>query len=218
MGDRNRKAGLLVGGIFISLALVFLLISIGIKHIGVVKQDTLSEQEGVSSYTEESVWGTNESSGHTVSDGTQESESMGTETQEQETVPEQEPVSEQEPVKENPSEGIVPEETQEEKSQATTENLTGVASWTEINESSIDYNVLESSADGVITSKKVYLTEEGTLVYYLGIECRINNELRVLPYYCGYSAYNNVSENDLVSVKYKKPTDSTIMISRVEVN
>lgn len=217
MGDRNRKAGLLVGGIFISLALVFLLISIGVKHIGVVKRDTLSEQEGVSSYTEEgqvdeSVWGTNESNGHTVSDNT------GTETSEQESAQEQEPASEQEPVKENPSEGTIPEETQETKSQAITENPTGVASWTEINESSIDYNVLESSADGVVISKKVYLTEEGTLVYCLGIECRINNELRVLPYYCGYSAYSNVSENDLVSVKYKKPTDSTIMISRVEVN
>lgn len=236
MSDKNRKAGLLVGGIFISIALVFLLISIGFKHIGVKKKDALSTQEGVSSYTDtsntantgttdsqvdENVWGTEAGNDNT---DTQDSQPITDEN----TVPE---------VDVNKTQGTGADKTTEEvqnesqgtdtaqiqdtpadKSVATTEDSNQVGAWTEINESSIDYSVDELQTDGVVSSKKVYLTNEGTLVYCLDIDCKIDGNKRVLSYYCGYSAYNNVEEGDLVLVKYKNPTGNTIMISKVEVN
>lgn len=230
MGDKNRKAGLLVGGIFISLALVFLLISIGIKHVSVIKNDTLSEKESVSSYTDdkidEDVWGAgagDESTGNTSEEpeadsqqgtGSESSnEASNTEGKTGESVTGNEAVSEGTSA-ETSSEGTE----SNEKMVDNTETPTGVDSWTEINESSIDYSVAERSTGGVVNSKKVYLTKEGTLVYSLGISCKINGEEKVLSYYCGYSAYDKVKENDLVTVKYKEPTDNTILISRVEVN
>lgn len=230
MGDKNRKAGLLVGGIFISLALVFLLISIGIKHISVIKNDTLSEKESVSSYTDdkidEDVWGTgaeDESTGNTSEEpeadsqqgtGSESStEASNTEGKTGESVTGNETVS-KDTSAETPSEGTE----SNEKMVDNTETPTGADSWTEINESSIDYSVAERSTGGVVNSKKVYLTKEGTLVYSLDISCKINGEEKVLSYYCGYSAYDKVKENDLVTVKYKEPTDNTILISRVEVN
>lgn len=238
MSDRNRKAGLLVGGIFISIALVFLLISIGFKHIGVKKKDALSTQGSVSSYTdtantsnvtpqaeqtEENVWGT-------------EGGNDGTDTSGQSPTTDEEPIPE---VDANDSQGTgtdaraedikVEEESQgtdtadtantsSDKTVATTEDASQVGAWTEINESSIDYSVDELHADGVVSKKKVYLTSEGTLVYCIDIDCKVDGEKRVLSYYCGYSAYANVEEGDLVLVKYKNPTGSTIMVTKVEVN
>lgn len=239
MSDKNRKAGLLVGGIFISIALVFLLISIGFKHIGVKKKDALSTQGSASSYTdtantgsvtsqaEENVWGTEGGNDNTDTSG-------------------QSPATDSEPVPEvdaNESQGtgadIKAEDTEEVegKSQgtdtadtaksddtssgkvtATTEDASQVGAWTEINESSIDYSVDELHADGVVSKKKVYLTSEGTLVYCIDIDCKVDGEKRVISYYCGYSAYANVEEGDLVLVKYKNPTGSTIMVTKVEVN
>lgn len=243
MSDRNRKAGLLVGGIFISIALVFLLISIGFKHIGVKKKDALSTQESVSSYTdtantsnitpqaeqaEENVWGTeggNDSTDTSSQSPTtdeepipevdaNESQSTGTDTKAEDTEVKDTKVKEE-------SQGIDTADTantSSDKTVATTEDASQVGAWTEINESSIDYSVDELHADGVVSKKKVYLTSEGTLVYCIDIDCKVDGEKRVLSYYCGYSAYANVEEGDLVLVKYKNPTGSTIMVTKVEVN
>lgn len=238
MSDRNRKAGLLVGGIFISIALVFLLISIGFKHIGVKKKDALSTQGSVSSYTdtantgnitpqaeqaEENVWGTeggNDSTDNSSQSPTtdeepipevdaNESQGTGTDTTAEDTKVQEE------------SQGTDTADTantSSDKTVATTEDASQVGAWTEINESSIDYSVDELHADGVVSKKKVYLTSEGTLVYCIDIDCKVDGEKRVLSYYCGYSAYANVEEGDLVLVKYKNPTGSTIMVTKVEVN
>lgn len=243
MSDRNRKAGLLVGGIFISIALVFLLISIGFKHIGVKKKDALSTQGSVSSYTdtantsnvtpqaeqsEENVWGTeggNESTDNSSQSPTtdeepipevdaNESQSTGTDTKAEDAEVKDTKVEEE-------SQGIDTADTantSSDKTVATTEDASQVGAWTEINESSIDYSVDELHADGVVSKKKVYLTSEGTLVYCIDIDCKVDGEKRVLSYYCGYSAYANVEEGDLVLVKYKNPTGSTIMVTKVEVN
>lgn len=243
MSDRNRKAGLLVGGIFISIALVFLLISIGFKHIGVKKKDALSTQGSVSSYTdtantgnitpqaeqaEENVWGTeggNESTDNSSQSPTtdeepipevdaNESQSTGTDTKAEDAEVKDTKVEEE-------SQGIDTADTantSSDKTVATTEDASQVGAWTEINESSIDYSVDEFHADGVVSKKKVYLTSEGTLVYCIDIDCKVDGEKRVLSYYCGYSAYANVEEGDLVLVKYKNPTGSTIMVTKVEVN
>lgn len=223
MSDRNRKAGLLVGGIFISIALVFLLISIGFKHIGVKKKDALSTQGSVSSYTdtantsnvtpqaeqaEENIWGT-------------EGGNDGTDTSGQSLTTDEEPILE---VDANESQGTdtadtaKSDDTSSDKTVATADDASQVGAWTEINESSIDYSVDELHADGVVSKKKVYLTSEGTLVYCIDIDCKVDGEKRVLSYYCGYSAYANVEEGDLVLVKYKNPTGSTIMVTKVEVN
>lgn len=231
MGDKNRKAGLLVGSIFISLALVFLLISIGIKHISVIKNDTLSEKESVSSYTDDSkvdedVWGTgveDESTGNTSEEPEANSQQdTGSESNTEASNTEgktEESVTGNEAESEGTSAETQIEGTESsEKMVDNNETPTGVDSWTEINESSIDYSVAERSTGGVVNSKKVYLTKEGTLVYSLDISCKVNGEEKVLSYYCGYSAYDKVKENDLVTVKYKEPTDNTILISRVEVN
>lgn len=243
MSDRNRKAGLLVGGIFISIALVFLLISIGFKHIGVKKKDALSTQGSVSSYTdtantgnitpqaeqtEENVWGTeggNESTDNSSQSPTtdeepipevdaNESQSTGTDTKAEDAEVKDTKVEEE-------SQGIDTADTastSSDKTVATTEDASQVGAWTEINESSIDYSVDELHADGVVSKKKVYLTSEGTLVYCIDIDCKVDGEKRILSYYCGYSAYANVEEGDLVLVKYKNPTGSTIMVTKVEVN
>lgn len=241
MSDKNRKAGLLVGGIFISIALVFLLISIGFKHIGVKKKDALSTQGSVSSYTdtantgnitpqaeqaEEDVWGTEGGNDDTATSGqspttgeepvpevdANESQGTGTDTTAEDTKVEAE----------NQGTDITDtaksDDTSSDKVTATTEDASQVGAWTEINESSIDYSVDELHADGVVSKKKVYLTSEGTLVYCIDIDCKVDSEKRVLSYYCGYSAYANVEEGDLVLVKYKNLTGSTIMVTKVEVN
>ena len=246
MSDKNRKAGLLVGGIFISIALVFLLISIGFKHIGVKKKDALSTQGSVSSYTdtantsnvtpqaeqaEENVWGTEGGNDSTDTSGqspttdeepipevdANKSQGTGTDTKAEDTKVDDIKVEEE-------SQGtdtagtVKSNDTSSDKVTATTEDASQVGAWTEINESSIDYSVDELHADGVVSKKKVYLTSEGTLVYCIDIDCKVDGEKRVLSYYCGYSAYANVEEGDLVLVKYKNPTGSTIMVTKVEVN
>lgn len=239
MSDKNRKAGLLVGGIFISIALVFLLISIGFKHIGVKKKDALSTQGSVSSYTdtantgnvtsqaEESVWGTEGGNDNTDTSGqspttdsepvpevdANESQGIGTDTKAEDTEE-----VEGESQGTDTSDTAKSDDTSSDKVTATTEDASQVGAWTEINESSIDYSVDELHADGVVSKKKVYLTSEGTLVYCIDIDCKVDGEKRVLSYYCGYSAYANVEEGDLVLVKYKNPTGSTIMVTKVEVN
>ena len=239
MSDKNRKAGLLVGGIFISIALVFLLISIGFKHIGVKKKDALSTQGSVSSYTdtantgnvtsqaEESVWGTEGGNDNTDTSGqspttdsepvpevdANESQGTGTDTKAEDTEE-----VEGESQGTDTADTAKSDDTSSDKVTATTEDASQVGAWTEINESSIDYSVDELHADGVVSKKKVYLTSEGTLVYCIDIDCKVDGEKRVLSYYCGYSAYANVKEGDLVLVKYKNPTGSTIMVTKVEVN
>lgn len=239
MSDKNRKAGLLVGGIFISIALVFLLISIGFKHIGVKKKDALSTQESVSSYTdtantgnvtsqaEENVWGTEGGNDNTDTSGqspatdsepvpevdANESQGIGTDTKAEDTEE-----VEGESQGTDTADTAKSDDTSSDKVTATTEDASQVGAWTEINESSIDYSVDELHADGVVSKKKVYLTSEGTLVYCIDIDCKVDGEKRVLSYYCGYSAYANVEEGDLVLVKYKNPTGSTIMVTKVEVN
>lgn len=239
MSDKNRKAGLLVGGIFISIALVFLLISIGFKHIGVKKKDALSTQGSVSSYTdtantgnvtsqaEESVWGTEGGNDNTNTSGqspatdsepvpevdANESQGTGTDTKAEDT---EEVEGESQGI--DTADTAKSDDTSSDKVTATTEDASQVGAWTEINESSIDYSVDELHADGVVSKKKVYLTSEGTLVYCIDIDCKVDGEKRVLSYYCGYSAYANVEEGDLVLVKYKNPTGSTIMVTKVEVN
>lgn len=239
MSDKNRKAGLLVGGIFISIALVFLLISIGFKHIGVKKKDALSTQGSVSSYTdtantgnvtsqaEESVWGTEGGNDNTDTSGqspatdsepvpevdANESQGTGTDTKAEDTEE-----VEGESQGTDTADTAKSDDTSSDKVTATTEDASQVGAWTEINESSIDYSVDELHADGVVSKKKVYLTSEGTLVYCIDIDCKVDGEKRVLSYYCGYSAYANVEEGDLVLVKYKNPTGSTIMVTKVEVN
>lgn len=239
MSDKNRKAGLLVGGIFISIALVFLLISIGFKHIGVKKKDALSTQGSVSSYTdtantgnvtsqaEESVWGTEGGNDNTDTSGqspttdsepvpevdANESQGIGTDTKAEDTEE-----VEGESQGTDTDDTAKSDDTSSDKVTATTEDASQVGAWTEINESSIDYSVDELHADGVVSKKKVYLTSEGTLVYCIDIDCKVDGEKRVLSYYCGYSAYANVEEGDLVLVKYKNPTGSTIMVTKVEVN
>lgn len=241
MSDKNRKAGLLVGGIFISIALVFLLISIGFKHIGVKKKDALSTQGSVSSYTdtantnnttpqaeqaEENVWGTEggnddtATSGHSLTTDSEsvsevdanESQGTGTDTTAEDTKVEAENQGT------DTADTAKSDDTSSDKVTATTEDASQVGAWTEINESSIDYSVDELHADGVVSKKKVYLTSEGTLVYCIDIDCKVDGKKRVLSYYCGYSAYANVEEGDLVLVKYKNPTGSTIMVTKVEVN
>lgn len=239
MSDKNRKAGLLVGGIFISIALVFLLISIGFKHIGVKKKDALSTQGSVSSYTdtantgnvtsqtEESVWGTEGGNDNTDTSGqspatdsepvpevdANESQGIGADTKAEDTEE-----VEGESQGTDTADTAKSDDTSSDKVTATTEDASQVGAWTEINESSIDYSVDELHADGVVSKKKVYLTSEGTLVYCIDIDCKVDGEKRVLSYYCGYSAYANVEEGDLVLVKYKNPTGSTIMVTKVEVN
>lgn len=246
MSDKNRKAGLLVGGIFISIALVFLLISIGFKHIGVKKKDALSTQGSVSSYTdtantnnitpqaeqaEEDVWGTEGGNDSTDTSGQSpttdeepipevdanefqgtgiDTKAGGTEVEDSKVEEESQGTDTADTAKSN--------DTSSDKVTATTEDASQVGAWTEINESSIDYSVDELHADGVVSKKKVYLTSEGTLVYCIDIDCKVDGEKRVLSYYCGYSAYANVEEGDLVLVKYKNPTGSTIMVTKVEVN
>lgn len=246
MSDKNRKAGLLVGGIFISIALVFLLISIGFKHIGVKKKDALSTQGSVSSYTdtantnnitpqaeqaEENVWGTEGGNDDTATSGqspttgeepvpevdANESQGTGTDTTSEDTEVEDTKV-EEESQGTDATDIAKSDDTSSDKVTATTEDASQVGAWTEINESSIDYSVDELHADGVVSKKKVYLTSEGTLVYCIDIDCKVDGEKRVLSYYCGYSAYANVEEGDLVLVKYKNPTGSTIMVTKVEVN
>lgn len=238
MSDKNRKAGLLVGGIFISIALVFLLISIGFKHIGVKKKDALSTQGSVSSYTdtantsnvtpqaEENVWGTEGGNDDTATSGqspttdsepvpeidANESQGTGTDTKAEDTKVEAENQGT------DTADTAKSDDTSSDKVTATTEDASQVGAWTEINESSIDYSVDELHADGVVSKKKVYLTSEGTLVYCIDIDCKVDGEKRVLSYYCGYSAYANVEEGDLVLVKYKNLTGSTIMVTKVEVN
>ena len=223
MSDKNRKAGLLVGGIFISIALVFLLISIGFKHIGVKKKDALSTQGSVSSYTDtvntstvtpqaeqadENVWGTEGGNDDTATSG--HSPTTGEEPTPEVNANESQGTDTADTAKSN--------DTSSDKTVATTDDASQVGAWTEINESSIDYSVDELHADGVVSKKKVYLTSEGTLVYCIDIDCKVDGEKRVLSYYCGYSAYANVEEGDLVLVKYKNPTGSTIMVTKVEVN
>ena len=246
MSDKNRKAGLLVGGIFISIALVFLLISIGFKHIGVKKKDALSTQGSVSSYTdtantsnvtpqaeqaEENVWGTEGGNDSTDTSGqspttdeepilevdANESQGTGTDTKAEDTEVEDTKV-EEESQGTDTADTVKSNDTSSDKTVATTDDASQVGVWTEINESSIDYSVDELHADGVVSKKKVYLTSEGTLVYCIDIDCKVDGEKRVLSYYCGYSAYANVEEGDLVLVKYKNPTGSTIMVTKVEVN
>lgn len=243
MSDKNRKAGLLVGGIFISIALVFLLISIGFKHIGVKKKDALSTQGSVSSYTdtantsnvtpqaEENVWGTEGGNDSTDTSGqspttdeepipevdANESQGTGTDTKAEDTEVDDIKV-EEESQGTDTADTVKSNDTSSDKVTATTEDASQVGAWTEINESSIDYSVDELHADGVVSKKKVYLTSEGTLVYCIDIDCNVDGEKRVLSYYCGYSAYANVEEGDLVLVKYKNPTGSTIMVTKVEVN
>lgn len=239
MSDKNRKAGLLVGGIFISIALVFLLISIGFKHIGVKKKDALSTQESVSSYTdtantsnttpqaEEDVWGT-EGGNDNTNTPSESPATDNTATTDEESVPEVDANESQGTGADNnaeeESQGTVTtdtvksDDTSSNKTVATTEDASQVGAWTEINESSIDYSVDELQTEGVVSAKKVYLTAESTLVYCIDIDCKVDGEKRVLSYYCGYSAYDNVKEGDLVSVKYKNPTGSTIMVTKVEVN
>lgn len=246
MSDKNRKAGLLVGGIFISIALVFLLISIGFKHIGVKKKDALSTQGSVSSYTdtantsnitpqaeqaEENVWGTEGGNDSTATSGqspttdsepvpevdANESQGTGTDTKAEDTEVEDTKV-EEESQGTDTADTAKSDDSSSDKTVATTDDASQVGVWTEINESSIDYSVDELHADGVVSKKKVYLTTEGTLVYCIDIDCKVDGEKRVLSYYCGYSAYANVEEGDLVLVKYKNPTGSTIMVTKVEVN
>ncbi len=246
MSDKNRKAGLLVGGIFISIALVFLLISIGFKHIGVKKKDALSTQGSVSSYTdtantsnvtpqaeqaEENVWSTEGGNDSTDTSGqspttdeepipevdANKSQGTGTDTKAEDTKVDDIKV-EEESQGTDTADTVKSNDTSSDKVTATTEDASQVGAWTEINESSIDYSVDELHADGVVSKKKVYLTSEGTLVYCIDIDCKVDGEKRVLSYYCGYSAYANVEEGDLVLVKYKNPTGSTIMVTKVEVN
>jgi hypothetical protein len=82
--------------------------------------------------------------------------------------------------------------------------------WTEVDASSIDFNSKVLETVGVVSQKKVFLTENNQLTYELIIEASNKN---TFSYYCSQNVFENTEIDSTLTVKYQNISGTISVVS-----
>lgn len=193
--------------VMVFLIVILVIIILGIRGCSIQKKvespGTMGVAPGESTgvvvterNTDKFVSEENNMSGVEIVDGANEGISEGSEL-DTETPTEEEVVSSNEPITENAQ---VSEGTSDNSSEVTLKKV-----------DSMDI-VEKYSSDALISSKSIYLSDDGSYVYSLSLLIPLGEGYRSVEYMCSVSSWKAVEMNESISVEYGMDNNGNIII------